>query len=85
MLQDAQSVATNMKSRWRTNDIIIDWKDSTEHSISFLDKFLQEMNKMSINSFLKVPASYLCKDMNGKPLILGLASAKKIIVEMYGE
>lgn len=43
------------------------------------------MKKININAFLKVPASYLCKDNNGKPFILGLSNVNKIIVEMYGE
>jgi hypothetical protein len=43
------------------------------------------MEKLTLNVFVMVPASYLCKNNNGKPLILGLKNVKKIIVEMYGE
>lgn len=32
-----------------------------------------------------MPASDLCRDNQGKPYILGIHSAKDIIVEMYGE
>jgi hypothetical protein len=50
-----------------------------------LDSFLKELKVLKFNAYLKVPASSLCRDNNGKPLILGLESAEKIIVEMYGE
>jgi hypothetical protein len=40
---------------------------------------------LKFNTYLKVPASFLCRDNKGKPLILGLGNVEKVIVEMYGE
>ena len=40
---------------------------------------------MQLNVYLKAPASHFCRDIDGKPYILGVDSAQNFIIEMYGE
>jgi len=82
---DPLRTAASLKQAWRDKKLIVDWKSDTPKSVDVLDRMLGELNKNDFEVYVKVPASYLCKNNQGKPLILGLQNVKRVIVEMYGE
>ena len=81
-----KAVGQKIPGAVKIHNIIIDWKKidgDLERARNDLDEILGEMKSSEV--FVKVPASQLCKNVNGRPYILGLSNVKNIIVEMYGE
>lgn len=85
----AQVSSSIQRSTAKSRKYIIDWKynpQDLEAGSNLLDELIKHLsNNTNSDVYVKVPASHLCKNVNGKPYILSLANAKKIIVEMYGE
>ena len=85
-MRDANSIVDGIKrslnGKTRTK-IIVDWKFN-EGDLSgpsaFLDSLLESLENAKHSTYLKVPASYLCKNIAGKPYILSLKHATRIIV-----
>lgn len=85
-LTDAVEVANAVKRsvNGKFKSIIVDWKGGLAGNLQvhgdFLNSFLRELGDTGIEVYLKVPASYLCKNHQGKPFILSIPSAKRIII-----
>ena len=54
--------------------------DDLEKSQTFLKDLINQIQNGGITVYLKAPASYFCRDINGKPYILGVQNVKNFII-----
>lgn len=90
LLTDAIGVADAIKKSVsnRFRNVIVDWKNNEGNfqiSSEFLNSLINLLGEAGITTYVKLPASYICKNLEGRSFLQSVSNARKVIVEMYGE